>query len=281
MNILYCGDQGIRDGLLLSILSLMKNTSEPLHIYILTAELQNGPVSCSALPADFAAFLDQLVKQHDPGNSVERIDISELFQKELPEANLKTRFTPSCMLRLFADEVSQLPDRLLYLDYDVLCRKDIAEFYHQNMEDHELAGVLDHYGRWFFRRKIFRMDYLNSGVLLLNMAQIRKTGLFQKCRFMCRTKKMFMPDQSAINKLASSKLILSRKYNEQRKLHSDTVLHHFSTSFRFFPWFRVISVKPWHIDALHSILGIYEYDILLENYLTQKNKYESTRKAVS
>lgn len=280
MNILYCGDQGIRDGLLLSILSLMKNISEPLHIYILTAEL-HGPTPCKALPTDFAAFLDQLVKQHSPQNFVERIDISNLFQRELPEANLKTRFTPGCMLRLFADEVPQLPDRLLYLDYDVVCRKDIAGFYHLDLKDHELAGVLDYYGRWFFRRNIFRMDYLNSGVLLLNMDQIQKTGLFRKCRAMCQTKKMFMPDQSAINKLAASKLIVPRKYNEQRKLHSNTVLQHFTTSFRFFPWFRTVSVKPWHIDALHNTLCIYEYDTLLEEYLEQKNNYESTGKAAS
>lgn len=32
-----------------------------------------------------------------------------------------TRFTPCCMLRLYADRIPELPDRLLYLDTDVLC----------------------------------------------------------------------------------------------------------------------------------------------------------------
>lgn len=279
MNILYCGDQGITDGVLLSVLSLLRHTSEPLHIYILTAEITAASPPCSALSDEFAVFLNRFVKQHNPENSVERIDISDLFRMETPEANIRTRFTPGCMLRLFADQVSRLPDRVLYLDYDVICRRDFADYYHRDMTGQELVGTLDHYGRWFFRRQPFKMDYLNSGVLLLNLEEIRKTGLFEKCRAMCRRRKMFMPDQSAINKLSTSKAIAPRKYNEQRKLHDDTVFHHFTTSFRFFPVFHTVSVKPWHIDALHQTLGIYEYDELLEEYLLQKNNYESTRKA--
>lgn len=279
MNILYCGDQGITDGVLLSVLSLLRHTSEPLHIYILTAEITAASPPCSALSDEFAVFLNRFVKQHNPENSVERIDISDLFRMETPEANIRTRFTPGCMLRLFADQVSRLPDRVLYLDYDVICRRDFADYYHRDMTGQELVGTLDHYGRWFFRRHPFKMDYLNSGVLLLNLEEIRKTGLFEKCRAMCRRRKMFMPDQSAINKQSTSKAIAPRKYNEQRKLRDDTVFHHFTTSFRFFPVFHTVSVKPWHIDALHQTLGIYEYDELLEEYLLQKNNYESTRKA--
>ncbi|HCR84006.1 MAG TPA: glycosyl transferase, partial [Lachnospiraceae bacterium] len=36
MDILYCGDEKIEDGLILSILSLLKNVKEPLHIFVLT-----------------------------------------------------------------------------------------------------------------------------------------------------------------------------------------------------------------------------------------------------
>ena len=40
MNILYSGDGNIADGLILSTLSLAKNVSEPLNIYILTASFE-------------------------------------------------------------------------------------------------------------------------------------------------------------------------------------------------------------------------------------------------
>lgn len=266
MNILYCGDENIAKGVVLSVMSLLKQVKEPLHIYILTARVQAPGRVFSPLTEEFKQRLDDLLQKSDPTNTVALLDISDLFAQELPEANLSTRFTPCCMLRLFADQVPVLPEKLLYLDNDVLCRGDISDFYHQDMEGFELAGVLDHYGRWFFRNDPLKLDYLNSGVLLLNLKEIRKTGLFQKCRCRCREKKMFMPDQSAINKLAKHKKIVSRRYNEQRKLMPDTLLQHFTTSFRFFPWVRTVSVKPWDIERMHSVLKLHEYDGLFAAY---------------
>ena len=173
---------------------------------------------------------------------------------------MRTRFTPMCMLRLFADRVAEIPDKVLYLDADVLCRGDFAEFYSTDISDVELCGVPDRYGRWFFGR-----GYLNSGVLLMNMANIRNSRLFEKCRALCRDKRMFMPDQSALNKLAVKKKA-KRKYNEQGKIKNDTVFKHFTTFFRFFPYIRAVTVKPWDVKKLHSELNIYEFDDIIRRY---------------
>lgn len=222
-----------------------------------------------------------MVKKKYQDSFVKKIDITELFNKEIPLINIETRFTPCCMLRLFADKVTELPDKILYLDTDIICRKDFTEFYNQNMDNYEVSGVLDYYGKWFFKRNIFKFDYLNSGVLMLNLAKIRQTNLFTNCRNMCQSKKMFMPDQSAINKLAQSKNICPRKYNEQRRLHKNTVIQHFTTSFRLFPLLHTITIKPWQIEEVHKILKIYEYDDILEEYEKnlQKMKYTEQRKA--
>ncbi|MCD8078015.1 MAG: hypothetical protein LUE63_06535 [Lachnospiraceae bacterium] len=266
MNILYCGDRNIEDGLILSVLSLLKHTAEPLHIFVMTMELTLGERAIRPVSQGTIQYLDHYVKQENIDNSVTCIDATELFQAELPRANLETRFTPCCMLRLYADQVPDLPERLLYLDNDVLCRQDCSGFYHQDMEGCELAGVPDYYGKWFFRRHLLHMDYVNSGVLLLNLPRIRETGLFARCRAMCRNQQMFMPDQSAINKLAQSKKLCQRAYNEQRRLHRDTVFQHFTTSFRFFPWIHTLTVKPWQIEQVHEKLKLYEYDDLFQEY---------------
>jgi len=266
MNILYCGNDKIEDGLLISILSLIKSVKEPLHIYVLTMRLIVEEKVYLPVSDSFTAYLDSLVKKTNPDNFVVLIDTAELFYSEMPTANLNTRFTPYCMLRLFADEVLELPDKILYLDNDVVCRKSCGEFYHQDISDFEFAGVLDYYGRWFFRKNILRSDYMNSGVLLMNLQMIRKTGLLQKCRQLCAAKKMFMPDQSALNRLAVSKKAQPRRFNEQRKLQGDTVLQHFTTSFRFIPWIHTITVKPWQIDKMHNQLKLYEYDELFAEY---------------
>ena len=265
MNILYCGDRHIEDGLIISVLSLTEQVGEPLNVYVMTVELVNEQFSLEPVSDGVISYLDKTIAERT-GGSVKKFDVTDIFSRELPTANMGTRFTPCCMLRLFADEVPEIPDRVLYLDNDVVARMDISNFYYQDIDAYELAGVLDYYDRWFFRKNIFKMDYLNSGVLLLNMKKIRESGLFRRCREMCVNEKMFMPDQSAINKLANKKIIRDRRCNEQRKLHKNTVMQHFTTSFRFFPWFHSLTVKPWQIERVHEILKIFEYDNLFAQY---------------
>lgn len=258
MNILFCGDTGVCDGIMLSALSVVKNATEPVCIFILTASVDGR----CAIAAKFANRLETMLQKRQPTAKVSLIDISEDFCANLPTANLNTRFTPLCMLRLFADKVEAIPDRVLYLDADVLCRKDFSEFYHSNLSDVDIVGVPDRYGKWFFGN-ILRHDYLNSGVLLMNMTRIRENGLFEKCRTICRDKKMFMPDQSALNKLAV-KCKTHRRYNCQGKIKNDTVFKHFTTFFKYFPYIRPVTVKPWQVEELHIRLHIYEFDDILE-----------------
>lgn len=268
MNILYCGDKKIEDGLLISILSILEHVTKSLSIYVFTVDFEFEGKIYKPVSDQMIECLDELIRRKNNCSFIKKIDVTEQFFLCLPLKNMKTRFTPCCMLRLFADEIKEIPDKILYLDNDVVCRKNPSEFYEQNIENYELAGVLDYYGKWVFRKHIGKMDYLNSGVLLLNIKKIRENGLFKKCRFLCQSKKMFMPDQSAINKLATSKKTSGRRFNEQRKLHDDTVLQHFTTSFRFFPCLHTLTVKPWQIEQMHRKLKINEYDRILDSYQT-------------
>lgn len=272
MNILFCGDEGVCEGIFLSALSICKNTNEAINIYILTASVG----AHTAITQNFADKLQTTIENKNSDNKVTLLDISEIFCRYLPLANMGTRFTPLCMLRLFADVVSEIPDKILYLDTDILCRADFKEFYYSDITDIEIAGVPDRYGKWFFGN-IFKHDYLNSGVLLMNMSNIRKSGLFEKCRSLCRDKKMFMPDQSALNKLAVKHKVPA-KYNAQGKIKPDTVFKHFTTFFKFFPYIRAVTVKPWHTDKLHNELKIFEFDDIIEEYQRsneneQRNSY--------
>lgn len=265
MNLLYCGDQNIQDGLLISILSLLKHVTEELHIYVMTMDLCTAKKDYHAISKQTIAFLNRIVQQENQSSFVKCFNCTGMFTKQLPRKNMETRFTPYAMLRLFADQVD-LPERLLYLDSDVVCHHDPTEFYWQDIEDIEFVGVLDYYGRWFFHHSLTHLDYVNSGVLLLNMKKIRQTGLFERARLRCEKRWMFMPDQSALNKLAKNKRIVSRKYNEQHELHVDTVFQHFTTSFKFFPLFKIQTIKPWEVDQVHQVLGIHTYDDILKQY---------------
>ena len=116
------------------------------------------------------------------------------------------------MLRLYADLVPNMPSKILYLDNDVVARAGFKEFYDIDNSKYELVGARDFYGKYFYSKNRIKRDYLNSGVLLLDLDLIRKSGSFKKCREMCRKRKMLLPDQAALNKYCKPKLIVKRKY---------------------------------------------------------------------
>ena len=138
MNVLYCGDKNIADGLFISILSLLKNSGTDLNIYVLTVKMHNKNYNIEPVSDECIYMLNEKVKKVCSNNFVKKIDITEIFEKEIPKSNMNTYFTPCCMLRLFADEVSELPDKILYLDNDVVCRKPCANFYNQDITDCEM-----------------------------------------------------------------------------------------------------------------------------------------------
>lgn len=266
MNILYCGDQGIAKGLLVSILSLLKYNDDILNIYILTIKHQN----MMPFSERTAKFLNELVKKKNPKNSVKLIDATDVFVKNLPKKNMKSYFTPCSMLRLYIDKVPEITklNRILYLDYDVVCRADISSFYNIDLNDVEAAGVLDIYGKNFYHyHGIFNFDYMNSGVMLFNIQNCIKAKMFEKARTLCARRWMLLADQSALNKSIEKRKLMPRKFNEQApRPKVDTVLHHFSNNFKFLPVFHVQKVKPFEIEKIHKILKITEYDDILEKY---------------
>ncbi len=286
MNILYCGDEGIKNGALVSILSLIKNNTEPLNIFILTINYEDTV----AFTEKSAKFLDKLVKEKNKESFVKLIDATEVFVKNLPKKNMSSYFTPCSMLRLYIDKVPEIAklDRVLYLDYDIVCRGDLSELYNTDLDDIEAAGVLDIYGRrWYkyhglLKRKndtavvdvrdkkdfsFLKQDYMNSGVLLFNMQECIKTRMFERAAAICAEKHMMLADQAALNKMIDKRKLMPRKYNEQdERPRNDTVLHHFSNNFKFWPYFKVQKVKPFDIERVHSVLKITEYDDILEEY---------------
>lgn len=286
MNILYCGDKGIARGALVSILSILKHNHGEMHFYILTINYKDTV----AFTEKSAKFLDGLVKKTNPKSFVKLIDATEVFVENLPKKNMGSYFTPCSMLRLYIDKVPEIAklDRVLYLDYDVVCRDDLTEFYNTDLDGIEAAGVLDIYGRrWYkyhglLKRKndtavvdvrdkkdfsFLKQDYMNSGVLLFNMPECIKTKMFERAAVLCAEKHMMLADQAALNKCINKRKLMSRKYNEQdERPRNDTVLHHFSNNFKFFPYFKVQKVKPFDIERVHSVLKITEYDDILEEY---------------
>lgn len=257
ISLMYTGNDKVFKGILLSTLSIIKHTIEPININILTMTIDNfKPIS-----EEMVSILDKVVKEKNKDSFVKLYDITDIFVKEMSDSkNLNNFYTPYCLLRLFSDLVD-LPTKIIYLDTDTMINKDIKGFYDIDVSNYEFAGVVDRLGRWFID-----LNYINSGVLLLNLEKIRETNLFSKTREMIKVKKMAFPDQSALNKLKTSYLKIPSIYNNQGYMKDNTVVKHFCKSIRFLPFYHTINVKQWDVENVHKKLKIHMYDDLYIKY---------------
>lgn len=266
MDILYCGDKNVVDGVIISALSIAKHTKEVLNIYVFTMSYKNAKKSYLPIEQKDLERLEKELKKINKNSKILVIDVSKHYLDNPTTANKKTYFTPYCMLRLYADKMKDMPEKLLYLDTDVVCVGKPELLFEIDIDNYEMAGVLDRYGSNIIRFPFGKKKYINSGVLLLNLKKIRETRLFERAIDVCKKWPMIMPDQSALNFCSKYKRIIETRFNNQKEITENTVFRHFSNTFKFWPFFKVQAIKPWHIEALHNVLNTYEFDDVLEKY---------------
>lgn len=271
--ICYCGNRKIFGGIFMSALSVMKNTDAPLEIILLTMDVTDKNPLFLPFSEEQRALLEKTLQAKNAESSVRIIDVGELYRAHLEKGkNNNNSYTPYASIRLFLD-VLDVPEKLIYLDADIMCLSDVREYYEIDVEDYEFGATLDIVGRKFFRNQ-----YCNSGVLLLNMKKIRETGLFARARARVSKKWMMMPDQSAIHKEASKKLVLPYRFNEQRDIKPDTVFKHFCMGYKWRgPFLTSYNYKQWHRREVHEKLGIFELDEIYAEYdkiLSEDNNKE-------
>jgi len=272
--ILYAGNRRVFDGMLISLLSVVKYCTEPLDVYLLTMDLSDRNPAFLPITEDQRAYLETLCRERNPKSSVTLLDAGGFYRKTMMDSpNAETGYTPYCFLRLYADRFFEIPDKAIYLDTDTVLCDDISKLYDIDIDGYELAGVRDRYGRWFFG-----FGYINSGVLLLNLAELRRTGAFHRVLDACARKKIFLPDQTAINRCVKRKKHLPRRFNEQKRAEDNTVIRHFSMSIIWFPRFRTQNIKPWQVEQIHDVLKDHRHDEILNEYLRRKAMLHATKR---
>lgn len=270
VNILLCGNEKVFDGALTQLISMTNRTKETVHVFVMTMELTRVRQDFTAITDMQIDFLNSVIRKKSPGSLVEKLDVTALYEQEFHECVNETAYcTPYTLLRLLADLIPQIPDKLLYLDIDIMIANDIKQLWNIDVTDYEFAAVKEKYGCW-----LIRPDYFNAGMLLLNMARIRETGLLKKARDLIRTKKLLFADQSAIFKSTTRKKLLPRIYNEQSKFNKkDTVVCHFCKRLMLRPYPHTENYKQWQVEEIHKYLHCHAFDKDLEEYLSLKQEY--------
>ncbi|OJF77264.1 MAG: hypothetical protein BKP49_03675 [Treponema sp. CETP13] len=269
MNILYCGNDKIFDGILISLLSICKYSKAQLNVFVLTANLTDINTAYKAISQSHINFLENTIKETNSESKITLLDVSDMFREDMINSpNLVNNYTPYTLLRLYVDLIPEIPEKIIYLDTDTMAHDDIQKLYAVDVKKYEYAAALDYLGKIFLH-----YDYQNAGVLLFNVKKMKETGFLKNVRDYCKYKKMYFPDQTALNSVAKNKKFLSSRFNDQRKFHKDTVIQHFSKSIRWWPIYHTVNIKPWEIEKMHSVYKLHEYDDILQDYQNKKELF--------
>ncbi len=272
INLLYCGNKGVFDGILTSALSILKRShlEEPMTFYVFTMDVSHIREDFVPISDGQIEFLDRVIKKYNNANSVIKIDVTDYYMSYFDGCpNEDAYCSPYTLIRLFADLIPEIPGKILYLDADIMFNRDIHLLYDIDVDDVEYAAARDHYGKY-----LVSPNYVNAGVLLFNMDMIRRSGLLVKARKLIQTKKLTFADQSAIIRSTTKKRMLPQRFNDQKFLHKHTVVRHFSKRLFYLPYPHTENVKQWQVSKIHKIFGYYCFDDILYEYIYLKELFE-------
>lgn len=276
INILYCGNSYVFDGVLTSMLSIFKRstTKESFNFIIFTMDVSYIKPAYTKIDDEMIQFLDKVAKEYNPENSVRSYDVTDYYMNEFKGSpNENPYCSPYTLIRLFADKIDIIPDKLLYLDCDIMFNRDIELLYNFDISDYEYAAANDHYGKFLINPR-----YINAGVILFNMAKCRETGLFEKARGWIKKKHLPFADQSAIIRSTTKFLLLPQYFNNQRTMNKKTVIRHFTKRLYYLPYPHTDNIKQWHIYKVHKVLKYNQFDDILNEYIFLSESYKRRSK---
>ena len=272
VNVLFCGNDKVFDGMLTCALSILKRTesSEPFCFYVFTMDVSHIKDNYLSVNDRQIEFFDKVIKSYNEENKVVLVEVTDIYMNEFGGCPNESAYcSPYTLIRLFADIIENIPDKILYLDADIMFNRDIHLLYDEDVNGVEYAAARDHYGKY-----LVKPNYINAGVLLFNMAEIKRTGLLKKARALIKTKKLTFADQSAIIRSTTKKKMLPQRFNDQKFLHKHTVVRHFSKRLFWLPYPHTENIKQWQVDRIHSVFKYHQFDDILDEYLILKKEFE-------
>lgn len=134
----------------------------------------------------------------------------------------RAHFSKEMYFRWWIGELFPEYDKVLYLDCDTVVCCDLADLYREDIQNVAVAGVID-FATPAVCRRIFgqlglsAMQYINSGVLLMNTAIWRSNHLAEACVSKLQQYGVLScPDQDILNLICKNRILyLNSKWNVQ------------------------------------------------------------------
>ena len=232
IHIFYATDNNYKNYLVLAIKSVLKssNVRDCLFFHILATNILNKDI-----------FEEQLVKL----KKIKFCKIEIIYFKNdlINDFPIKLHITTTAYLRYFISILKPELNKCLYLDVDTIVLKSLYDFYNINLKNKYSAVVEDKLSSKDKKERLkqFKIkNYFNSGVMLLNLKQIRKDNLFE--RFLKETKYSKFMDQDVLNFIFNDNVIylkdaynyIPKNKNFQKINYKNIIILHFAGIFK--PW---------------------------------------------
>lgn len=208
MNIMVSSDKKYLDYLMTMLFSLKKHNDE-FTVYFLNRNISQKRMQ---------RFIKQ-VKKETGCNCVE-IKMDEELCEQLPI--YFKRISVETYLRLFAPfYLPQDMDRILYLDVDIIIKKNLKDFYYQDFEEKSLVTIPESLHKSSIikehKEKVglnAEHKYFNAGVLIMNLDKIRRTTSTDMILELINKKRECLEyqDQDVLNLLFKNDVKYESKY---------------------------------------------------------------------
>ena len=163
-----------------------------------------------------ASDLDKISKTIEKyGNaSIKYINMGD---KYATAPTISHRISNACYYKLSIAELLPHLDKVIYIDVDTFIRQDLSEMFGIDISDYYIGGVLGLYHYFQARHLIDKLqiptidDYINAGVMLMNLKKIRNEGMEDKLKTLIGA---LSDDQDIMNKVYYGKIkLIHPKWN--------------------------------------------------------------------
>ena len=234
----FAVDEHYAPFLCVALRSLLDNASHDYiyHINILIDSLPRADMRrISAMQSDIAV--------------IEFVNVGKKLDRIGSKLHLRDYYTRATYYRFFIPDLFPQYDRGLYLDCDIVVNGDISELFRIDLGDNLVAGApeevmeqVDVFGTYVEKVLcIPRHEYFSAGILLMNLAELRKINI-EECfaRILEARKYRVTQDQDYLNVLCRGRsMIFSSDWNktafpDAEPLPVPQIVHY------------KINWKPWH-----------------------------------
>ncbi len=194
-----------------SIINTHKNTRIPIWFYIVYDSLSEKQI----------AQMKTLVVGTSHQISFVPTDVNQFNQFPIGENTISAAISVSTYFRLFLSTLlSPNVHRVIYLDADIIVNDDIEDLWNIDLCDFAIGGVPDKYSNQQSNKLRCHIpqqyNYINAGVLLINLDFLRSIDFTQKVTDYIKNYKerIFYHDQDVLNALLYDKIkYLPYKWN--------------------------------------------------------------------